>query len=148
MNTENTSEIPKLNIPVGELKEGVTETNGMRQEVKVVEEITYGVTEERVKVDLSPFKHVACLFTKQAVAIVNKIQDCYEIKKGLWHYIPRNVNNPEPHEGPFFIEFYCIDDKKELKRFTNTIKKYFPDRIVNWEPVDEEYIAEQKKLNQ
>lgn len=147
MQNNNPSQIPTLQIPIEELKEGVTESNGLKQEVKVVEEYTYGVTEEQIKVDLTPFKHITGLFTKQGVAIVNKIQDCYEVKKGLWHYIPRNVNDPKPDEGPVFIEFYCIDDKNLLKRFTKTIKKYFPNREVVWEPIDEELLKQLKELN-
>ena len=147
MQNNNPSQIPTLQIPIEELKEGITESNGLKQEVKVVEEYTYGVTEEQIKVDLNPFKHIATLFTNQAVAIVNKIQDCYEVKKGLWHYIPRNVTDPQEGEAPFIVEFYCVDDKKELKRYTNTIKKYFPDREVVWEPIDAEMLEQLKNIN-
>ena len=138
----------KLNIPLADLQPGLTEKNGVQQLVEVKEEYTYGVTEERIRIQLDKYKHVCLLFTNQGIAIVNKIQDCYEVKNGTWHYIPRNTSDPEKEGFNHFIEFYCVDDKKELKRFTKTIKKYFKDRNVVWEPITPEYLEDQKQLNQ
>lgn len=132
----------KLQIPSAALQPGVTEKDGVKQTIEVKEEYTFGVTEERVKISLDPYKFAVQIFVpfETARAIVNKIQDCYEIKNGQWHYIPRNYE-PGPDESPknnASVEFYCIDDKKALKRFTKTISKYFPYHIVEWIQMDDE----------
>lgn len=139
----------KLEIPVGTLQPGTIEKDGVKQTVEVKEEYTYGITEERIKIPMNPYKFWSQLSVPMhtAVAIVNKIQDCYEVKKGTWHYIPRNDNEPSDPKLNASIEFYCIDDKKAIKRFTNEIKKYFPGRQVEWSEIDAEYLDLQKKLN-
>lgn len=108
------------------------------------------ITEEKQMVPLDTYKWVAELETNSVIYIIKKIQDESEIINTHWHFIPYEIppeKRAEHNRKSGFIQFFCVDDTKILKRYTKKIKKYFPFSIVDWHPFDyEEYNKEKKQL--
>jgi len=110
------------------------------------------ITEEKKMVPLDKFKWTVDLFTNSAFYIALKIQDYKELTSNDWHFIPYEI--PEEERTPDqtkkqWMQFFCIDEPKTLKRYTKTIRKYFPGVSVKWEAFDankyKEALKEAKK---
>lgn len=98
------------------------------------------ITEEKLMVPMDKFKYMAHLYTNSGFHIIRKIEDFQEIINNQWQFVPFDI--PEDQQKAFgrytqCLHFFCIDDAKSLKKFTKTIKKYFPFSTVDWQPFDE-----------
>lgn len=126
------TEIEKIEIP----EEPKQEVNIQKDAKSMADLMKLSITEEKKFVPLDKFKWMCDLETNSVIHIIRKIQDFTEIVQNDWHFIPFDIPaelQKEHNRKNGAIQFFCIDDQKTLKKFTKTIRKYFPLGKVNWE---------------